>query len=121
MDTLHSKQDFEVRGLPKLAAVDPIPRPKKRDIHFWDRLFSRSLKAISLTLPAGLIFVGFYLFQAASPSIEKFVWNFLESHVWDPVNEIFGATPVIFGTIVSSLIAVIIAAPLSIGVAFFIK
>jgi phosphate transport system permease protein len=52
--------------------------------------------------------------------MHKFGWGFLFSSEWDPVNEKFGALPFIFGTLVSSLIALIIAVPLSIATAIFI-
>ena len=50
----------------------------------------------------------------------KFGWRFLVSSDWDPVNEEFGALPFIFGTLVSSLIALIIAVPLSIATAVYL-
>lgn len=53
-------------------------------------------------------------------SITKFGIGFLFGSVWDPVSETFGALPFIFGTIVSSLIALIIAVPLSIGVGIYL-
>lgn len=46
--------------------------------------------------------------------------GFLTGSTWDPVNEIFGALPFIFGTLVSSLIALIIAVPFSLGIAIFL-
>lgn len=115
-----SETEIQLRGLPNIA-VNPIPKFKRQDIHIWDRLFSWSLKIISLTFPAVLALIGIYLFREAAPAIDKFGWSFLTDSIWDPVNEVFGAAPVIFGTIVSSMIAVILAAPLSLGVALFLN
>lgn len=68
-----------------------------------------------------LIFlVGYELFKSSKLSIAKFGWRFLVSSDWDPVAEKFGALPFIFGTVVSSLIALIIAVPLSIGTALYL-
>jgi phosphate transport system permease protein len=53
-------------------------------------------------------------------SLQKFGWHFLISADWDPVNEIYGALPVIYGTLVSSLIALIIAVPISIATAVYL-
>jgi len=53
-------------------------------------------------------------------ALQKFGWRFLSSSEWDPVNEQFGALPFIFGTLVSSLIALLIAVPLSIASAVFL-
>jgi phosphate transport system permease protein len=46
--------------------------------------------------------------------------RFLFTSTWDPVNEVFGALPLIYGTIVSSMIALIIAVPLGVGSAIFL-
>ena len=46
--------------------------------------------------------------------------QFLVSSTWDPVAEVYGAAPMIFGTLVSSLLALLIAVPLSLGVAVFL-
>jgi len=64
--------------------------------------------------------MGYEMYQGSKLSIEKFGWGFLTSSTWDPVQEIFGALPIIYGTIVSSLLALIITLPLSLGVAIFL-
>ena len=51
---------------------------------------------------------------------ERFGFDFLGRSIWDPVAERFGALPFIYGTVVSSLIALIIAVPVSLGVAIFL-
>src|SRR5205814_8326794 len=53
-------------------------------------------------------------------SIGKFGWRFLTSSEWDPVNENYGALPFIFGTVVSSLLALLMAVPLSIATAVYL-
>ena len=53
------------------------------------------------------------------PAIRAFGPSFMVSNVWDPVKRQFGAIPFVYGTITTSLIALIIAAPISIGVALF--
>ena len=54
-------------------------------------------------------------------AISKFGLGFFVGNDWDPVGGDFGALPFIYGTLVSSLIALIIAVPLGIGVAVFIN
>jgi phosphate transport system permease protein len=54
------------------------------------------------------------------PSIREFGFSFLWGRNWDPVKGEFGALPFIYGTVVSSLIALVIAVPLSLGVAIFL-
>lgn len=53
-------------------------------------------------------------------SIRKFGFNFITSREWDPVKEKFGALAFVYGTIVSSLIALVISVPLSLGIAIFL-
>jgi phosphate transport system permease protein len=70
-----------------------------------------------------LIIVGAMIVAMASDSmlsIRQFGWGFLTSSEWDPVRGKFGALPFIYGTIVSSILALIIAVPLSLGVAIFL-
>jgi phosphate transport system permease protein len=58
--------------------------------------------------------------QGSLLSIREFGFHFLIGSVWDPIKGEFGALPFIYGTIVSSVIGVLIATPLSIGVAVFL-
>jgi len=57
---------------------------------------------------------------AAWPSISRFGLHFLWNTAWNPVTEEYGALPFIYGSIVSSLLALVIAVPLSLGAAIFL-
>ena len=85
-----------------------------RIIKFASLLFA----SVILVLVAGIIYE---LIKGSDRSLAKFGWGFLVTSTWDPVNDVFGALPFIFGTIVSSIIALIIALPLSIGIAIFLS
>lgn len=61
------------------------------------------------------------LFIGAGLSIDSFGLGFLTASTWDPVNEVFGALPFIFGTLVSSFLALLIAVPFSLGIAIFLS
>lgn len=82
-------------------------------------------KNLTLLFAAGvfsLVFVmAYFMYKGSSLSIAKFGWSFLWTSVWDPVKGDFGALPYIFGTIVSSIVALAIALPLSVGVAMFLS
>jgi len=56
----------------------------------------------------------------SAPSLRRFGWAFLTGRVWNPVQGEFGALPFIYGTLASSLIALTIAVPLSLGIAIFL-
>jgi len=66
------------------------------------------------------ILIAIELARTSGPSIHHFGWKFIVSRIWDPVHEIFGALPFIFGTIVSSLLALLIAVPLGLGAAIWL-
>ncbi len=85
-----------------------------------DTFFSWFLIAVALVLPLVLVAIVVFLFRSSALSIEKFGFSFLYSSVWDPVQEIYGALPVIYGTVVSSLLAILIAAPISVGIALLL-
>ena len=93
---------------------------RRKDLHYGDRVFALVLRLASIAVAIVLLLIGLFLFKAALPSIHKFGWNFFVTSVWDPVHEDFGALPVIFGTVASSMLAILISAPLSIGVALFL-
>src|SRR5574341_329186 len=69
-----------------------------------------------------LIVLGMILGLAAHSdlSLKQFGWRFLWTSVWDPVNSRFGALAFIYGTVISSLIALLISVPLSLGIAIFL-
>jgi phosphate transport system permease protein len=63
----------------------------------------------------------FKLVQDSLPSMREFGLGFLASEEWDPVKDIYGARPFIYGTIVSSILALVIAVPLSLGIAIYLS
>lgn len=64
--------------------------------------------------------MAYEMYASSSLSIEKFGWSFLTSSEWDPVMEQYGALPFIYGTLVSSLLALVLALPVGIGIAVFL-
>jgi len=105
---------------PKAAAREPLD-VKQGGAYLGDRAFklaTGSFAALVLALPLVMIAL---LYSASRPAIEKFGPGFLTGTTWDPVREEFGALPFIWGTVVSSLIALLIAVPVSLGVAIFLS
>ncbi len=87
---------------------------------FADALFfnvARGVAFITLLLLAGIVLS---LSWSAWPSIDKFGFGFLTSTEWNPPAERFGALVPIYGTVVTSIIALIIALPISFGIALFL-
>jgi phosphate transport system permease protein len=103
----------------KLQVV-PRNRVGIRENVFADQVFRGFviLCALAVLAMVGLIF--FELVSQSRLSISKFGLSFLKKQIWDPVAEDFGALPFVYGTVVSSLLGLLIAVPLSIGTALFI-
>jgi phosphate transport system permease protein len=85
-----------------------------------DRLF-RLVTAGAAALVLLLVLVIVYqLWRQSHLSLGAFGWNFLATTTWDPVQEQYGALPYIFGTVVTATLALLLALPVSIGVAVFL-
>jgi phosphate transport system permease protein len=93
----------------------------RREHHWGDRLFSYFLRGPAFLLVGLLLSIGVFLTVAAWPAIERFGFRFFFSSEWDPTNELFGAVPFIFGTVVSSALAMMLSVPMSLGVALFLN
>src|ERR1051325_10960505 len=65
--------------------------------------------------------IGFELVRQSTASIQKFGFSFWRTQVWDPVAGQFGALPFIWGTLYSSILALLIATPIALGIAVFIS
>jgi phosphate transport system permease protein len=87
---------------------------------FSDQIFSGTTLAFALVMAGLLIGLVIILLIDAWPAISRFGISFIGSTAWDPVRLLFGALPAIYGTLVSSLIALIIAVPISFGAAIFL-
>ena len=85
-----------------------------------DQVFRALLTLAALAVPVLLGFLVWELWSGARLAIGEFGFGFLTSSEWDPVSGQFGALPLIFGTVVSSALALLIAVPLSLGVAIFL-
>jgi phosphate transport system permease protein len=86
-----------------------------------DRIFYWVTVALAVGVGAVLLWITYSLLSIAFPAIAKFNLGFLTSQVWNPVKDAFGAFPQIYGTIVSSIIALLFAVPLGVGVATFLS
>jgi phosphate transport system permease protein len=105
------------------AATPPAARSGKprRDVHLGDRIFAGSLLSLSVGVAVLLVLIASFIGRTAIPAFQKFGFKFLTTSQWDPVQDVYGALPVVFGTVVSSIIGVLIAAPLSVGIALFLN
>lgn len=88
--------------------------------NYGDRIFKFVLTLAAVLIPIMLAFLVYELWTGSKLAIDRFGLSFITSSTWDPVAEEFGAFPLMFGTLLSSLIALLIAVPLSLGVAIYL-
>lgn len=93
---------------------------KNRNIISGDSIFRLVLIVCAGSILAIAVSMVVVMTQSSWLSIKEFGFGFLIGQVWDPVKGEFGALPFIWGTIVSSLLALVIAVPLSVAVAVFL-
>ena len=85
-----------------------------------DGIFQAAMLACGVAVLALVGVIIYELVTKGSLAWHAFGWKFFVTHDWDPVNDQYGALPFVYGTIVSSILALIISVPLAIGVAVFI-
>lgn len=87
---------------------------------YSDKIFSNLTLFFTIIMVGILVALVFVLSRDAMPAIDKFGFSFFTSTMWNPVKDIYGALPAIYGTILSSLIGLVIAVPISMGAAIFL-
>ncbi|HMI55575.1 MAG TPA: hypothetical protein VK494_05265, partial [Gemmatimonadaceae bacterium] len=86
-----------------------------------DRIYGILTAGCALIIPALVVSIAVAIFAAAWPAFAKLGLSIVTSSNWDVAGGSFGAAPALFGTLVSSAVALIIATPLAIGVAIFLS
>ena len=86
-----------------------------------DRIYRAVILFFALCIPALLLLIFLEVGRAGLPALREFGFGFLTSSTWDPVKGEFGAAPAIVGTVLTSVIALVIATPLALGGAIFLS
>ena len=121
-------------GAPPLSGPQPVAKPevaadsetiaapllRAGSSRVADGVFHLAMLACGLCVLALVGLIVYELISGSKLSWHAFGLKFFFRSEWDPVNEQFGALPFVFGTLVSSILALVIAVPLAIGVAVFI-
>ena len=101
---------------PDPAVTRAVRRGGQGDLGF--RLATGAFAVLIVAIVAG---IGAVLTSESWLSIQKFGMSFWRTEIWDPVSEEFGALPFIWGTLYSSVLALLIATPIALGIAIFIS
>jgi len=104
-----------------LVSAQAVRRAKALDrLRLSDAAFRHVTRAAAVGVLVLLTAVIISLIGGSIPALKTFGWGFLTSQSWNPVTEKFGALPAIYGTILTSFIAMLIAVPVGLMIAFFL-
>jgi phosphate transport system permease protein len=103
------------------AAASSVRRASKSRWNVGDFVFKHLTMLFAFGVLSLVFLMGYEMYRGSELTITKFGWNFLVTSLWDPVQDEYGALPLIFGTLLSSFLALLIALPLGLGVAIFLS
>ena len=109
---------------PAIAISLPAPKrhlPSIQGSVVADRIYRAAILFFALCVPVLLLLIFVEVGVAGWPALRQFGVGFLTSSTWDPVKGNFGAAPAILGTLLTSIIALVIATPLALGGAIFLS
>ena len=101
---------------------DPLTTKNRSEIdRNLDRSFIWITRIFALAIAAILLWIALQITTSALPAIQKFGINFFFTSSWNPVNNEYGVLPAIYGTLISSLIGLILALPIGVGTAILLS
>jgi phosphate transport system permease protein len=100
------------------ARVNPRRKPSSG---IGDILFKNLTLTFAFSIIVIMMAIAWQLWKNSALARHAFAWGFLGKQIWDPVAEQFSALPFMYGTLLSSLVALLIAVPLGVGVAIFLS
>src|ERR1700687_1236535 len=115
-----SVTDFAIQGRGLFAAAAGSRAKVLDRLRLGDAVFRQLTRASALGVLILLSAVIFSLVKGSIPALQTFGFGFLFSERWNPVTENFGALPAIYGTVITSSIAMLIAVPIGLMIAFFL-
>jgi phosphate transport system permease protein len=102
------------------SVLQRIRDTQPRSSRLPDAVFRLLILLTAVSVFAIVVFVVVELVDKSRLSLHQFGLGFFFGHDWDPVNDQYGAMPFIYGTLVSSFLALLLAVPLSVGVAVYV-
>jgi len=98
---------------------------EKRTTRISSQTGDQIARLIAFIFAAGVLLISvllvYELWVSSAPARHKLGWGFLTSTDWDPVSEQFGALPFVYGTVITSAVALLISIPLGVGAAIFLS
>jgi len=105
-----------------VSTIDSSMSRQRSDLSRWlDKGFLGLTGAFGVGVALVLLAIALQVGKDAIPAIQKFGLGFLTSSRWNPVEQIYGAWPQIWGTLFTSFLALLIAVPIGVGIAIFLS
>jgi phosphate transport system permease protein len=101
--------------------ASPSARSRSETEKLLDRGFVWLTCACAFAIAIALVAIALQVGEKALPAMSQFGLGFLFQQEWNPVNDTYGALPMIYGTLMSSLIALLLAVPIGVGTAIFLS
>ncbi|WP_019508488.1 phosphate ABC transporter permease subunit PstC [Pleurocapsa sp. PCC 7319] len=102
-------------------SYEPRIEPRSSIERILDNSFYWIAKILAFAIAGVLVWITIQVAIKAMPAVQQFGLDFLTTSSWNPVNNQYGVWPAIYGTLVSSLIALAISVPIGLGVAIFLS
>ena len=102
-------------------SYEPKIEPRSSIERILDNSFYWISKILAFSIAGVLVWITIQVGIKAMPAVQEFGLDFLSTSSWNPVNNQYGVWPAIYGTLVSSLIALAISVPIGLGVAIFLS
>ncbi|HHP7246064.1 MAG TPA: phosphate ABC transporter permease subunit PstC [Elainellaceae cyanobacterium] len=102
-----------------ISQPDISPRSDKEKV--LDQSFTMVTRILAIAVAALLVFIAILVGIDAIPAMREYGLSFIWTSAWDPVDEEYGALPMIYGTLLTSIIALLFALPLGVGIAIFLS
>lgn len=102
------------------SPVSPPGKTQTRADKWFDRSFGRATLLAGWGTVALLVWIAFQIGYVAWPALHQYGLGFIVARDWDPSHDTYGALALIYGTVVSSLLALLIATPLGVAIAIFL-
>jgi phosphate transport system permease protein len=110
----------ERKPVVRSSVLDRIRKTHPASSRIPDAVFRVLILLTAISVFAIVAFIVYELIAKSQPTLHAFGMHFFYNDEWDPVNDVYGARPFIYGTLVSSFLGLLLAVPLSIGVAVYV-
>lgn len=108
-----------------MSSFSPTKTPSRLVASWQDKVLDQVFRRVTLFFALGiagiLMALIVMIMGQAWPAIQTFGWQFWVTVTWDPVQDLYGALPVILGTLLTSFLALSLAVPLGVGAAIFLS